>query len=596
MRQVVLFLLLLVWGAPAIAVMSAHLDRTRIAEGEDVRLIVQVEGQTRAQPDFSRLGKDFDILSNSSGMQVRLINGVKSAQTTWTVTMRPLKKGKITIAPIAVGKESSEPLALEVLAAGKAPAGKQQAADAGNSLFVETDISVPNPYVQQMVLYKVRIFHSVKILEGELKDPELDSAMVRQLEPDKKYTADRKGKRYRVIERRYVVYPLESGEVVIPEAVLTAKIPDTSRKGSPFKGLLDKSSIFGNDPFFSQSPLGGFLGNARSVVLKGARQVMQVQPPSGESTGSYWVPATNLTVRESFNVPDGGVKVGEPVTRAITVRAEGLTGEQIPDLVIASPAGARVYPDKAATRSSDMDTGVLGEKSQRFAFVPSQAGKLLLPAVKVLWWDVQEGVEKIAHLPERTVEVLPPENQPAPIAAEAVATPVPVIAPAHAELLNDHSLTSTGVGSSLWKWLVAALVVLVLGMLAWILKLSNKLNAIDHKPANKPPVPRNLLSATEARKQLNQACKQNSPEAARQALLAWAETEWPENPPSGLENLSRRFRSETAQQAISNLEAVLYAGSQKKWDGKAFADAIPSLPSRARKKPSADKKLPELFS
>ena len=68
------------------------------------------------------------------------------------------------------------------------------------NVLIETSVEPVNPYVQQMVVYTVRIFHAIKLTEGELPDPKLDGALVSRLEPDKKFSKTIDKKRYRVIE------------------------------------------------------------------------------------------------------------------------------------------------------------------------------------------------------------------------------------------------------------------------------------------------------------------------------------------------------------------------------------------------------------
>src|SRR5690606_3555993 len=62
-RLAIGLLLALLAGAALASELTASVDRTRVGEGESLTLTLRYQGQALGDPDFSDLGRDFDILS-----------------------------------------------------------------------------------------------------------------------------------------------------------------------------------------------------------------------------------------------------------------------------------------------------------------------------------------------------------------------------------------------------------------------------------------------------------------------------------------------------------------------------------------------------
>jgi hypothetical protein len=93
----------------------------------------------------------------------------------------------------------------------------------------------------------------------------------------------------------------------------------------------------------------------------------------------------------------------------------------------------KVYPDEPAIDDQSSGMFLLGQRVEKFALVPTRAGKFSLPAIRVPWWDVATDQPREAVLPARTIEVLAaPPGQAAersPPSAAAAAPRVPAAMP-----------------------------------------------------------------------------------------------------------------------------------------------------------------------
>ena len=85
------------------AAVTASLDKTQVALGERVRLVVINTGNGDKQPDTTALRQDFDILGTQRGSSVQITNGHMSSQTQFTVLLAPKHGRTIRIAPFQWG-------------------------------------------------------------------------------------------------------------------------------------------------------------------------------------------------------------------------------------------------------------------------------------------------------------------------------------------------------------------------------------------------------------------------------------------------------------------------------------------------------------
>ena len=109
-------LLLLAWQAAMPAVI-ARVDRDRVERNESFALELIVDSAADVSPDLSVLDADFHVGQTSRLSNTRIVNGEITRSMSWTITLMPKRAGRITIPPITVGSEQSNPLTISVSAA-----------------------------------------------------------------------------------------------------------------------------------------------------------------------------------------------------------------------------------------------------------------------------------------------------------------------------------------------------------------------------------------------------------------------------------------------------------------------------------------------
>ena len=144
-----------------------------------------------------------------------------------------------------------------------------------------------------------------------------------------------------------------------------------------------------------RSPSSSLLSRSSSSVAKPA-----------EFSGSEWQPARDYQLTQQISSGDA-LRVGEPVTRTVIIDAVGLEENMIVEPAWPELPDARIYPDQPQGITRDDGQWVLGHKEFRYAVVPEKEGELVLPELKVEWWDTKNNQARTARLAAHTVFVQP---------------------------------------------------------------------------------------------------------------------------------------------------------------------------------------------
>lgn len=582
--------LLLVAAAVASAAPQIQLDRNRLNLGETLTIELTAEGSTRGEPDFAPLKKDFDILSQGQSSVTSIVNGAISSSRQWTLEVAPKRAGRLLIPAIALGSESTQPTSVEVLAAGS------RASETGviaRPVFVEAETSTEKPYVQQAFEYRVRVYFAQPPLRATLSEPVVDGALIQQSGKDRQYDKFVDGRHYSVIERRYQVIPQRSGVLNIQGPRLDALVPDP-RAGSQRDPFADLDEAFGGMLFQGMPAMPGLGGQGRHLVERPQDLGVEVRPqPAG--SGPDWLPAASLQIADEWSPTPPVFRVGEPVTRTLTLTAQGATAAQLPDLVPGAIDGFQVYPDQPHGEDLPDASPPVAVKGIKIALVPTRAGTLTLPEIRVPWWDTQTDRPAVALVPARTIEVTPGAGAlPAP-APQSLETGTKPTAPGASEQAAGSAWGDILNAGGFWPWLTLILALVWLGTLLWW-RRERRTRAQVVTPLQRPADPRDA-SLDAARRRIEQACLAADPREARSALLAWAEIRWPGDHPRGLGDLGVRLGSGAVAEVMAGIDRAVYAPSTSVWDGAAAWETLDprldlSADDRGR---SADDPLPGLY-
>jgi len=513
-------ILLVFWSTSQAAEVSAKLDRSSAVVGETITLTLQTSDTDQSlDTDLSGLESDFDVLDRRSETQMSFVNGRKTAYVRLVVTLEPKRAGNLSIPALTFPGATSEPLTLKVSAAPSLAPGDPE------PVFVEVTV-LPDTgpyYVLSQVGLMVRIFYQANLTEAAINPPAPTQASVRLLD-EVPYQADRNGVKYRVLERRYAIFPERSGTLTIPPMQLTGR-------------LIERPS----DRLWQPTVRGRRLRVASEPLS------LEISPRPANFTGDAWLPARRITLSQKIS-DNEKLRVGEPVTRTVIVDAVGLEENMLEEPAWPEMPGTRVYPDQPQGISRDDGEWVLGHKEFRYAIVPENEGELVLPEIRLDWWDTVAHKQRTAVLPEHHLTVLPSELSP----VAPVLPPVPNQSPDAVGSVAGRS-QSTGINSLWWQSATAVFAFL------WLLTLFFYYRKGPVSPLQNGANGSESLDEKALLKQLKQACKDNNVSGARKDLARWVRNFAPKALRGSMRDFGTDSGDQELQQTIAELDAWGFA-------------------------------------
>lgn len=502
----------------ALSSLQSQVDKNPALAGEAITLTVTADARLAADAlNYRHLEQHFRVMVPSVSQSTQVINGVSTQSTRWTFTLFPLASGTFTIPAFEINGLSSDPIALTVLA-------QSASTDEARELFVEATLQGSSEiYVQQMLYYDVVIYFSGDLQRGNLTEPQLEGAEIQRVGQDVEGSALVNGVRYRTITRRYSITPQRSGSVTIAPPLFSGEVIE--RDNSRYN-------------YFARS---------KTVMQEANPITIEVKPQPADFTGN-WLVAGLVTLTEEWQPAQSELKVGEPVTRIITLSAVDVASSQLPDLNQQLPAQLRFYQEQPQAKGAERSGRQVAQKIFTTAIIANEAGDLILPEIRLPWWNSQTNRQEVAVLPARAFKV-----EAASTSAVSDLLPVPTLAPAAP--INP------------WQWNYTSSLLLV----GWLLSLL--LFAYMKKPQ------RQLKIATEqtarrpfADKLLKQACTAADPKLAAAQLLLWGQSQFL-SPVRSLEQLGNLVADPVLAAELHNLARQLYSGHTASWQGAALYQA-----------------------
>ena len=516
------------------AAVSIRADRTEIRLNESFNLIISVTGDSKESPDLAALEADFEILQRSQQSRMEWINGQYARENEWRLALMARRPGVLMVPAIQIGAEHTEPLAIRVRQPDANPTG-------GEDIYLEAEVSVEKPYVQAQIIYTVRLFVAVETTGSRLTEPRITGVetLIEKLGADNNYQSTRDARQYLVVERRYALFPQHSGSLIIEPVTFETRVVERGR--------------FARIERFQTEPV--------------ALDVQPIPPRPADIAHGAWLPAQKVTLEERWSKDPSKLLSGEPITRTLSLRAEGLLATQLPETSFSAPDGLKTYPDQPVLETQLNTSGIVATREDKIAMIASRAGSFRLPEVVVPWWNVNEHRWESARIAPATISARL-DSEASTIDGENLNT--------NADFIDPMGTPLAGTPGGFWRWLT------LLSAGGWILTLLlwwQRGRRSGSRRAAPEAAEQNLRRSNRQRlRQIRQACKNNDALACQQALLAWAEIRWPANPPRSVGVLAQRC-GDDMREALELLSARLYGAHDSAWDGAALLSAIARIDS-----------------
>lgn len=545
--------------------LTASVDRDELGLEETFTLVLRYDEQINTTPDYELLRKDFDILNTQSGTQMSIINGSMEASTEWKIALAPKRIGKLLIPSFTIDGAISD--AIEITVEGKSKSPK----NTDNNVTVEVETSKDTSYVQEQIIVTLRLYTTVGLNGVELQPLQVKDALVVNID-EKQYQTKINGRPGAVVETRYAVFPQQSGELIIPSMLYQVSVSSGQRD------LWDR-----------------FYGNSQNNILRlrTDEQRINVLPAPASVTAGDWLPALNVSLSEHWSTSLDSLKVGEPITRSITVKADGLTAGQINPLQLAPIDGLTFYNDQAQTDDQKSGNGVEGSRIETIAIVPTKAGHFTLPEIKLNWWDTKSNSIRTATLPAVSLTVgLGDMTQ---LAAPANEIEEPTSVDINTDLSTiEPQQTVVQEKTPLWLYIsnaLALVVALFFALRFWQTKRElvalytteraelNELNQNENEAWNN-------FKRTLADKELT---------ALRKALINWAQVYWNNESITSLQAIATQAHEPALTEELRKLDEAMFSAHSSAPDTEVLLQLLANLRKTKHKKTADNKKLRPLY-
>lgn len=530
---------ILAGSVPAEATLRATVDRQEVLPGETITLTLrQDDPNSAAAPDLSVLEEYFQILDIRQSRQVKIINGDRTESTDWLVVLLPNNASVTTIPSIRAGAETTAPIRVSMVVPEKGTRADRP------EVFVEAEVEGTEGFVGAEVLYTVRVYDKGKMQSGTLRPPEIPGAQIESSGDSKTREVILDGERYSLYEQQFRITPEKSGSLNIAPAILEARM-----RREPSADRRRQRSFFGD--FFDRAGQAGPITRIASNPL-----ALEIRARPGATEG-WFLPAKVVQLDEVWSAASGDLRVGEALTRTVSLRVLGAASEQLPVFVIPGPIGARQYAEGTREGTRPSPEGTVSVREESVSIIPTAAGSLEFPAVEVKWFDVEAQEPRIARIAATSFDILPalgtPSEPPPPAEVRIPSSSTADVRPTRPTALGLSGRTVALVLAAL----LALSVVLTLAVLRF------------HRRANtRTETPRALA------KRVLAAARKPDAQEARQAVIQWAETVLPGPFTHSLVDIGERLGDAPLAAELQRLNQCLFSPDPKPWSGKTLAAAF----------------------
>ena len=555
----------LAWPTLAANDLTVEPDRTTLYEGEVLTLNVRgsmkidinlgnlfdLDISSLPSPDIEKVEENFEILARNQRYSIRTVNNEMIGEITWTYQLAPKSTGELTIPALSFQQATSDPVTIEVIS-GTPP---DRDTEASRDTFIELATDKDEVYVQEQLVLTIKLFFSGNLIRGELSEPEHPDAIIESLGKQREYSRYRDGVRFRVVERRYAIYPQQPGEFSLNTIRFEgrARTPD-----GQLKFLRDSEDLF-------------------TIPVKAI--------PAG-FTGDTWLPASQLTLTESGLASGQSLATGQNLTRTLSLQADGLPAETLPPFAGMEIPGIRTYPETAQRTTDSTADGLVANLTQTTALVPVQAGELVLPEIRIPWWDTAADEQKVAVIPARTLAVAGQPGQAATVPPQASEPP---------ETAADNSGQpgdGASEGSDFWQLLSLTLAI------AWLITIGLWWRARRRPPAGQERNDSDDEGEKALFDRLLKAAGAGSSDTLR-LLPQWANRRFEGTSFDSVAEVTTHLRDPALNQTLAELQQRLFGKPDhhdRRWDGEALIGALKRVRSqRPQGLSKSEESLPPLY-
>lgn len=543
----IIFILLnlMIVNAVAAVTANASVSHKQIFLGDIFYLNIEVNDTgSQYQLNTSALTDDFTVYRPSRKEQQAYINGNYTATTSWSIRLQAKQTGEFTIPSLNIGKVATQPITITV-----SQPGKQQESSSQDRIFIENSVDKTQVYLDQPILLTTNIFISGQLNDGDIQPPQLAGAEIQRTGKEEQSQLIRNGIRYRVFTYQYQISPSIIGEDKISSPLLIGSV----RKSVPINDWQNK---------IIAEPI-NIRGNSIDITVKAIPQDFQ----------GDWLVSEDVRLVENTDLQAKQYKVGEPITRSISLQVASIPMEQMPEIKLGYDKSLRYYPDQDELNQGTAGNLLYSQRTISHAIIASESGTLVLPKISIPWWNSVTDKQEFATIPAQVLTILPADKQ------AATATPAPAEVVSSPAKINSNRVERNDSQGELLIWQLISLTLLLL-LIAFAIyhyryQQTNKSADIKVEP---------VTSNNEYSKLLTLLTKNAQPNQVYAALLRYIQSQQP-----ALTQLQQivtysQIDENQKQQLLDNLQQLeqACAGKSHQWDAKSLIPLIKAHQNRTK--------------
>lgn len=347
------------------------LDSTEIYLGDAI--VLEVESVGLLDPiDFSPLEANATVVRDTGGTRIAVIKGKVVEIAIKRIDLIPDKPGLIVIGPLLAGEVTSNSVHVNVL--DEARPTWQPVTD---DLQIKATLVPETPWVNQQTVFTIELLHRYPINNEEISLPDLAGFAKRPLIENRRTFKDDDKEWYRT-QWQYLIFPTQSG----PQTIGSIKWTGTATKSRVERAEFSRT----------HEPIS-----------------LNVQAATVES-GKWWLPASNLQLKEQWSSPVIELRAGDEVERTIIISAHSVLAGQIPRPDVPESRALQQTLINTTRKEELINKTMVSTAEFTYRVKAQSPIPVFLDTVRLPWWNTVENTAKEAIIPARRINVGLPDR------------------------------------------------------------------------------------------------------------------------------------------------------------------------------------------
>ena len=401
------------------------------------------------------------------------------------------------------------------------------------------------------------------------------------IDPPRVAVGQRTTLRIDVLAPNYMTSPPELPGFQVRNAVtrqLQSVNLSEQRNGTSYAGVRFEFAIYPQEP-------GAFAISDQKVKVKYAAEPPAVREellslprvsfeafiPDTAADLNPYLAAGQLTVEQSVQRSSDPLKVGDSITRTVTIQAAETPAMLLPPVTFPALDGLAVYPAQPALqdKTEGRTDALTATRTDSATYILQRPGDYVLPAIDVRWWNAGEGRVETAHVDAVTMQVAP---NPAVQSAGASAPKARLNWTAIVDLMAEH-------------WRFALLATLAIAGLTWAAPGAVRRIASYHRHRRQAYAQSEAFAFSRFR----HAVRYRDAKAAYFAMLDWLPHVGAATPDHTVEAFKLAAGDPVLDREIDAIEAELFAAQHDatRWSRRQLLHRVSA--ARRRLRPHAER-------